>query len=297
MSEHYLTVFTPTYNRAFCLGKCYESLKRQTCKDFVWMIVDDGSTDNTYELVQGWLSAENDFEIEYIHKENGGLHTGYNAAIEHAASRLMVCVDSDDYLTDNAVERIIDCWEKRGGEKYAGIVGLDIHENGEIIGGQIDGYTEINLIDVRVGKLRIGRGDRKIVVRTDLYKSVAPMPVLAGEKNFNPHYMHLQISREYDFLVLNEPLCVVEYLPNGMSHNIYKQYYNSPNSFIMSRKLMMCFPQAPLRFVFRQCIHYVSSCKIAGVHNIVGDSPKPLLTVLAYPFGLLLKQYILMKNQ
>ena len=75
-----ITVFTPTYNRAYCLHRCYESLCRQSCKDFVWLIIDDGSTDQTKDIVEGWQRAENGFEIVYLYKENGGMHTGYNCA-------------------------------------------------------------------------------------------------------------------------------------------------------------------------------------------------------------------------
>ena len=78
-----ITVFTPTYNRAYILGKCYESLNRQTCKSFEWLIIDDGSTDNTRELVESWQAQDHGYTIRYIYKENGGLHTGYNLSLIH----------------------------------------------------------------------------------------------------------------------------------------------------------------------------------------------------------------------
>ena len=77
-----LTVFTPAYNRAYTIGRTYDSLCRQTCKDFEWLVIDDGSTDNTAKLVCEWQQLDNGFPIKYIWKENGGLHTGYNKAIE-----------------------------------------------------------------------------------------------------------------------------------------------------------------------------------------------------------------------
>ena len=82
-----ITVFTPTYNRAYILPKCYESLNCQTCKDFEWLVIDDGSTDHTKELVTGWQERENGYPIRYIYKENGGLHTGYNTAIRSEERR------------------------------------------------------------------------------------------------------------------------------------------------------------------------------------------------------------------
>lgn len=290
-----LTIFTPTYNRAYCLHKCYESMKRQKNKDFLWLIIDDGSTDNTKEVVEKWQNEDNGFEIKYVFKENGGLHTGYNEAAARSDTELMMCIDSDDYLTDDAVDIALTMWKEKGSDKYAGIVAPDVFENGEIIGDPLPNVGHINLIDLMVGKYKIKNGDRKNVVRSDLYKSVAPMPTFDNEKNFNPHYMHIQISEKYDFLVLNEPLCVVEYQPDGMTNSMFKQYCDSPKSFIQTRKLNMSLKNAPLPFVFKQCVHYVSSCKIAGYKHIISDSPKPFLTFFAYPLGMVLKAYILYK--
>lgn len=287
-----LTVFTPTYNRADMIHKCYESLKRQHNKDFIWMIIDDGSTDNTHLLIEEWKKRENGFEIEYYYKNNGGLHSAYNEAIAHANTELMVCIDSDDYMPDDAVELIINFWSRYGNKSVAGIAALDMYENGEIIGDNFPEIKTINLIALMAGKYRIKNGDRKLVVRTDLYKSVAPMPSFNGEKNFNPHYMHLQISEKYDFLVMNKPLCVVEYHDEGMSRNILKQYYNSPNSFAQSRILYLSFRDVPPKFLFRHSIHYVSSCMLAKRRNIIKDSPRRLYTIIAYPFGVLLSCYI-----
>ena len=207
----------------------------------------------------------------------------------------MMCIDSDDYATDNAVEVVLDFWNKNGNQEYAGIVALDAYENGEIIGDKLPDLKNINLIDLMVGKYKIKNGDRKLVVRTDLFKSVAPMPSYGNEKNFNPHYMHLQISEKYNFLVINKPLCIVEYQEGGMSNSILKQYYNSPRSFAQIRRLYMSFKGIPLSFKFKQCIHYVSSCKLAGEKNIIANSPKPFLTFLGYPFGLILREYIIKK--
>lgn len=98
-----LTVFTPLYNRINTLKRTYESLKRQTSKDFVWLIIDDGSTDNPYEIIKEWIKINNGFEIRYVYKKNGGMHTAHNTAYENIDTELNVCVDSDDYMPDNAV--------------------------------------------------------------------------------------------------------------------------------------------------------------------------------------------------
>lgn len=292
-----LTIFTPTYNRAALLTRCFESLKRQTCKQFIWMIVDDGSTDNTAQIAATWAEKPLDFEIVYIHKENGGLHTAYNTAIASIRTELCVCIDSDDFMPEDAVEQILSCWEQRGSDAVAGIVGLDYDLSGHVIGDYLPNQDTVNLIDLLTGKCHIKNGDRTNVVRTELYRKYAPMKEFPGEKNFNPHYLHLQISREYDFLVLNKNLRYVDYQPCGMSASIWKQYRNSPNSFIETRKLYLSFPDTSFRFRFRQCIHYVSSGILAKKKGILRESPAKVMTAFALPFGVLFAVMVCYKSR
>lgn len=291
-----ITVFTPTYNRAELLYRCFESMKNQTNKNFIWMIIDDGSTDNTAEVVKDWLKKCYGFEIQYFYKSNGGLHTAYNEAIKNIETELCVCVDSDDFMPEDAIEKILGFWEKYGDEDYAGIVGLDYNTKGEIIGDPLPAQKSINLIDLLIGKYHINNGDRKNVVRTKLYKSVAPMKSYPGEKNFNPHYMHLLISRKYDFLVMNENLCYVEYQPEGMTASILRQYRNSPRSFAEIRKLYLTFESAPLKFKIKQYIHYWSSCILAGKWCGL-KKYNPVLLVISLPLGCVLAGYICMKTK
>ena len=129
-----MTIFTPTYNRAHTIGRTYESLKKQNCKEFIWLIIDDGSTDNTSKLVEQWKNESCGFEIRYIYKENGGMHTAHNIAYENIDTELNMCIDSDDCVAEGAVKKILDKWEKIKNEDYAGIIGLDSDMQGEIIG-------------------------------------------------------------------------------------------------------------------------------------------------------------------
>jgi glycosyltransferase involved in cell wall biosynthesis len=288
-----ITVFTPAYNRADLLGRCFESMKRQTRKDFIWMIIDDGSRDNTREVVESWLREPLDFELQYFYKENGGLHTAYNEAIARIETELCVCIDSDDFMPDDAIEKILAFWEEHGSDEYAGIVGLDFDLDGQVIGDPLPEQKTVNLIDLHTGKYPIVNGDRTNVVRTELYRKFAPMKVFPGEKNFNPHYMHLQISLEYDFLVLNENLRFVDYQPQGMTNSMLWQYRNSPNSFAEIRKLYLSFPNSPLKYRVRHSVHLASSCFLAGNGlRSVKESPRKGLALLALPFGWVLSVYI-----
>ena len=187
-----LTVFTPTYNRAHTLERLYRSLCAQTCQDFDWLVIDDGSTDGTAALVQSFID-EGRIPIRYIDKENGGLYTGYNTAYAVIETELNVCIDSDDAMPENAVEIILREWSRRGSEHYAGLIGLDCYlDGGKPIGGAFPkDLEECWLLDLYTK--RIHRGDAKQVMRTDLMKRVAPMTGFPGEKNFNPIYLLLQV--------------------------------------------------------------------------------------------------------
>lgn len=297
MDKPILTVFTPAYNRADLLTRCYESMCKQTNKNFIWMIVDDGSTDNTREISESWVKNTKDFQVIYIYKENGGLHTAYNTAIANIDTELCVCIDSDDFMPDNAVELILDFWKKNGSDKYAGIVGLDFNMDGNVIGDMLPDIKSVNLIGLFTGKYNIVNGDRTNVVRTELYKKYAPMKVFKGEKNFNPHYMHLQISQEYDFLVLNENLRFVDYQETGMSNSMLKQYRSSPNSFAEIRKLYLSFKDTSLKFKIKHSIHLASSCILAKkTMSSVKDNPYKLLSVIALPFGFALSLIVRCKG-
>ena len=287
-----LTVFTPAYNRAHTIGRTYESLLRQTCKDFEWLVIDDGSTDNTRELVEGWIK-EDKIPIRYIYKENGGLYTGYNTAYANIDTELSVCIDSDDYMPDDAVELIIDHWRKFGGEKYAGITGLDFLLNGEPIGGYFPpDFKEGYLIDYR--RKYQHHGDTKQVMRTDIMKSVAPMVGFDGEKNFNPIYLLMQADQLLPSLFLNKNLCYVEYQTgkDSMSAGIFKQYLNSPNSFAKMRLLEMTLKRNTWRNLLRVAIHYNSSTIIAKDKKWLSKSPRKMLTIATRPMGWILSRYI-----
>ena len=288
-----LTVFTPTYNRAYILQRCYESLVRQTSKDFIWLIIDDGSTDNTKSLVDQWIKEKNEFEIKYVYKENGGMHTGHNKAYELIDTELNVCIDSDDFMPDNSVELIVDFWSKYGSNRYSGIVSLDNDDKGNIIGTKLPDKKSIKLCDFYdMG----GKGDKNLIYRTDIMKKYPPYPEFQGEKFVPLDYKYLLADQEYDLLILNEPTCTVEYMEDGSSKNMFRQYYKNPRGFSFMRKVHMIYDK---KFInkFKNCIHYVSGSLIIKNRKFLVESPKKFMTLLAYPFGCILYLIILRKNR
>lgn len=289
-----LTIFTPAYNRAHTLPRTYESLRAQDCKDFIWLVVDDGSTDGTRELVERWQRQENGFEIRYLYKENGGMHTAHNTAYANIDTELNVCIDSDDCLAEGAVSKILQKWEQVCDKGYAGIIGLDADFDGHIIGkGFPDGMTETTLSGYYASG---GSGDKKLVYRTDVMNSVPAYPVFEGEKYVALAYKYRLIDQNYKLAVLDEVLCNVEYQPDGSSGTMWKQYLRNPKGFAFWRKVCMQYPTSKKRMMM-DCIHYCSSSQIVRNRNYIQESPRKLLTVLCTPAGWALTAYIRKKAE
>lgn len=289
-----LTVFTPTYNRAYCLHKCYESLKLQTCDQFIWLIIDDGSTDNTQSLVRTWID-EGSIEIKYIWQENQGMHGAHNTAYNNIDTELNVCIDSDDFMPYDAVEKIINFWEKQGNENYSGIVGLDAESSNSIIGTNLPETIKSSTLFDLYNKHGV-KGDKKLVYRTSLTKQY-PYPRFNNEKYVGLAYKYYKLDQQHEMLLMNEVLCIVEYLDDGSSNNMLKQYRRNPMGFAFYRKELMKLPFATLGYKYRQAIHYVSSSIQSRNIRFFKETPEKILTTLAIPFGILLYLYIAMKTK
>ncbi len=289
-----LTIFTPTYNRAYTLHKCYEGLKSQTNKQFKWLIIDDGSSDNTQELVQQWIDEEV-LNITYHYQKNQGMHGAHNTAYELIDTELNVCIDSDDYMPNDAVEKILDYWEKNKSENLAGMIGLDAYESGEVIGTKLPIELGSETLFDLYQKHKV-TGDKKIVYRTDLSKQY-PYPLFEGECYVGLAYKYYKIDQTHKLGLLNEVLCIVEYMEDGSSKNMLHQYKRNPKGFAFYRIENLKNPKASIVYKYKECIHYVSSRLLSGERKFLKGNPEKLLTVLAMPFGYLLYRYILKKTQ
>ncbi len=290
-----LTVFTPAYNRADTLPRTYESLKNQTCHDFLWLIVDDGSTDGTRDLVSLWQKQNNDFVIRYFYKENGGMHTAHNKAYELIDTELNTCIDSDDMMTEDAVEKILKKWGEVRDQGYAGLVGLDVdYLSGSIIGTPFDEHLFATTLSGFYANG--GKGDKKLVYRTDIICQTPEYPVFEGEKYVSLAYKYLLIDQKYQLATLNEALCRVEYRTDGSSLNMIRQYARNPKGFAFWRKCQMQYPESKMRLILA-CIHYDSSCILAGNKSFIAESPRPFLSFVCLPLGCLLSIYIRIKTK
>lgn len=292
--ETKLTIFTPTYNRAYTLHKCYESLKFQTNQDFKWLIIDDGSSDNTKELVQTWMD-EKQLDITYHYQENQGMHGAHNTAYELIDTELNVCIDSDDYMPNNAVEKILQYWKKNKSDDLAGIIGLDAFENGKIIGTKLPDNLKYETLFDLYQKHKV-KGDKKIVYRTDLSRKY-PYPLFEGERYVGLAYKYYKIDQTHKLGVLNEVLCIVEYMEDGSSKNMLHQYKRNPKGFAFYRIENLKNSKASLIYKYKECIHYVSSCLLGKEKIFCEEIPCKLMIISAIPFGYLLYRYILRKTR
>ena len=285
-----LTVFTPAYNRAHLLPRLYKSLCNQTCQDFCWLIVDDGSSDNTRELVQSWI-RENKIPIQYEYKSNGGMHTAHNVAYRLINTELNTCIDSDDYMPTDAVEKIVSSWKKHGSDQVNGIIGLDADTQGNIIGNRLpDDKETMTLTDFyHFG----GRGDKKLVYRTDVMNNLPEYPVFEGEKYVGLGYKYMLADLQRPMLLLNEVLVHVDYQPDGSSNTMWKQYGRHPQGFaFLRRETMKYHPYFKERF--KAAIHHISSCMFLK-RNPLTDTLCTLITLFSLPLGVLLHLFILYK--
>lgn len=305
MGRRKITVFTPTYNRAYCLHRCYESMKRQTSQDFEWLIIDDGSSDGTGELVQGWILENTKFPIRYIYKENGGMHTAYNTAYENISTELSMNIDSDDYLPDTAIEDILRFWDRNKRQNIGGIYALDQYENGEIIGVSFPddlhefkgwGYKTIFYESNGQKKRFINRGDKKFIGVTDVIKQYPPIPVFENEKYHSLYYKQHLIERDYTILIMNKPVCVVEYMEDGSSNNMYWQYVKNPKGFCNERRFVMKYAPT-IRLRFEAAVHYVAESLFAKDIHYIKNSTNKSCTVFATPMGFLLYLWIKRKTK
>lgn len=287
MGKPDITVFTPTFNRAYILPQCYESLLRQTCQDFIWLVIDDGSTDGTNDLVAKWIN-EGKINIQYHKQENLGMHGAHNTGHRLLETELCIGCDSDDYLADDCIEKIIALWEEKGGEEYGGMIGLNADTQNHVWSIIPEKLSETTSYDLRYRyKLK---GDHKLVYRSDLLKR-EPYPIFEGEHYAALGYKYFKLDRDYKMLVLNEILCYVEYLASGESSNKMKRYITAPRGFMVYRREMM-----PLMHNFKekwwQATHYVSSAIFAKEKKFIKLSGNPWVTILAILSGIALNLYI-----
>jgi glycosyltransferase involved in cell wall biosynthesis len=234
-----ISVLTATYNRGYILNKLYDSLNRQSSTDFEWIIVDDGSKDDTNQIVKTWIANANRYPIKYMYKQNGGKHKAINLAVQMASSDYCVIVDSDDFLTDDAVQKI-HFWisSLKLETNFAGVAGLKGYISGGIIGKYPKQHKYSQFIDASNLERRKFRlvGDKAEVYRTDLLKEY-PFPEFENENFMSEEVVWDKIaSRGYKIRWYNDIIVRCQYLEDGLSHGTNHFLVKNYNGYTYATK-------------------------------------------------------------
>lgn len=213
-----ITVFTPAYNRGYIIDKLYQSLRRQSFHDFEWVVIDDGSTDNTEALFDQYCKEENFFLIHYIKVENGGKHRAINKGVSIAQGELFFIVDSDDYITDDALEvidRIEKSIPKKVKKEFGGVCGQRGYSTETTIGKSFVG----DILDITMlerSKYNI-QGDKAEVFYTKILQQY-PFPEFEGEKFVTECVVWDKIAADgYKLRFYNHVAIICNYLPDGLT--------------------------------------------------------------------------------
>ncbi|GFP73973.1 glycosyltransferase family 2 protein [Clostridium fungisolvens] len=258
-----ITVFTPTFNRAELLPSLYDSLIRQNHKNFQWIIYDDGSTDNTEEIINEF-KKQSLIDIDYIKSENRGKHVAINNGIEAAKGELFFVVDSDDILTEDAIEIVVDTWRSiptNEKSKFAGVGALKAGLNNETITkGFNDRWIDATHIDFA---FNMGHNqDKAEIYVTELFKKYK-YPVFDGEKFMTEAVVGLKIADEgYKMRWVNKAIYLCEYREDGLTQNSFNirlknlkgtcYAYNLLSSYGLPPKTVIRYKANYFRFGFHK---------------------------------------------
>ena len=241
-----ITVCTPTYNRGELLKYLFDSLSKQNFDSFEWIIVDDGSCDNTETIVKQFVLNAT-FPVIYLKKKNGGKHTALNLGIEYATGILCWIVDSDDYVTENSLNFIWESWNDiEDKNQYAGISGLKSYPDGKIIGNSTsEFFIDTDCLSYRY-KYRI-QGDKSEVYRTDILKKF-PFPEFQNERFMTEALVWNRIANDgYKLRWTNEVIYICEYLDGGLTNTSDKNIVESWRGTTLYYKELLSYKQIPLK--------------------------------------------------
>lgn len=258
-----ITVFTPTYNRAYIINRLYESLQRQEIHNFEWLVVDDGSVDETEELFRTWMNNESKFPIRYYKKKNGGKCRAINFALDLAKGKLFFVVDSDDYLTDDALKKII-AWEKSlpKDEKYCGVAGnLGMSSNFTPNTLFETDYYDGTLLD----RYRNIDGERALAFFTEIHKKYR-YPEYSGEKFMTEAVIYNRMANDgYKMRFYNDIVWIYEYRSDGLTKAGNSLFLNNPRGYGLWLKEKALFMNFSL--IKRIKMYYTFSCDLIGKYS------------------------------
>ena len=284
-----ITVFTPTYNRAYIIDELYNSLKKQTFIDFEWLIIDDGSTDCTYEKVKNWSADNTKFPIRYYKFENSGKQKEINRALDLARGELFFTVDSDDLLTADALDKI-NQWEKTipQCEKFCGFAGSD----GDMTGKAINPIFSEEYVDATFFNRYAETGmfighDRPWVFYTDVHRQYR-YPEFEGEKFIAEAVVWNRMAKDgYQIRCFNDEIYLIEHQEDGYTKKISQILIQSPKGYGLWKAEQMSF----LKYGFLRRIkeYYIFYCDLQDKYHwrdiakyIQASAPVMMFVIIAF---------------
>ena len=249
-----ITVFTPAYNRGNLLPDLYQSLVAQSCHNFEWIVVDDGSTDHTIDVLQE-LSARQDhpFAMRFFHKSNGGKHTAINMGLREARGELFFIVDSDDCLPPNALETLEKYYSQiKDDNSFVGVGGLIAHRDGTAVSFGIQSVTDAKTIEMMY-KYK-AHCDFAEAYKTPMMRK-CPFPEIHGERFCPEVLVWNRLTRDRKVRFFPETIYYRDYLKGGLTDNIIRIRMQSPVASMMTYK-ELALRKIPFIYKLRNAINY-----------------------------------------
>ena len=287
-----ITVFTPTYNRAHTLERLYQSLLKQDCYDFEWLVINDGSTDDTDTLFQEWLKQETPFPIHYYEVENGGKQRAINQAIQSAKGKYFFIVDSDDALLPYAISFLINSFVSLpNDDSFIGVSGIRGDKEGKPLFRipNIDnskGFVDANNIERSSYGLQ---ADMAEAFYTDKLKRYT-FPVWLGEKFTPEAVVWDQMALDgYKLRWFNEIIYLCEYQEDGLTKSSWKLLKQNPMGYAMLFNTQLKY-QTSFKAKIYLCLQFIACCCLAKEYSYIPHCNAKGLTYLLFPMGWLLSK-------
>lgn len=270
MKENKITIFTPTYNRAYIINDLYESLKRQTYKKFEWIVVDDGSTDGTGQLFKKWIATEKQFSIRYYKKENGGKHRAINYGLDLAEGGIFFVVDSDDQLTPDALEKINNWFKQISNEpNMKGIVAnkgytATVTANDYFSESHLD-KTMLEMGSYTENGKNVLSGERAIAFYTDFHR-LYKFPQFDGENFMTEAVVYNRMAHDgYKMRFFNDIIWIYEYQEDGLTKAGNQLFINNPHGYGLWLKEKADFTGAT--WMDKLKLYYTFTCELLNYHD------------------------------
>jgi glycosyltransferase involved in cell wall biosynthesis len=285
-----LTIYTPTYNRKNLLPRLYDSLCNQICKDFIWLVVDDGSSDGTENLINQWKQSA-PFQIEYVYKENGGVHTARDLAYSIINTELLVGIDSDDICLYDMVENIVNTWTQFKNKNIIGIITPVYSAHGKWLGTPFPQENFASYQDLSFKYKCVG--DHTVVVKSEIMKNIPDAPVFPGEKLVGEGFKWIQLP-DSSFYLLKKATVTHYYMEDGYTQNVRQLWFENLKGFAASYNMQS---QKAKFFIIRikNAVKYNIASFFDGNFNCILQSRNIFASFFTYPLAFVSYLYLKIK--